>query len=147
MSKLTTTSRKILGASLRKGRSRGRSGGRIGRLGIVRGGLTCLAPWSGWVSWVVVIVYGPAARLAGHVTTGIGRSGGRLLARRGSIEVPLVRELRLAGLFHDVVTVFVRESVVRLLAGQGLELLEGGETAFGAVLLFGLTVRLGFDCV
>ena len=143
---LTTTNSEILGVGLGEGRSRGRSRGRIGRLGIVRGGLTSLAPRSGRVSRpcrVVVIVYGPTTRLAGHVTTGV-RSG--LLSRRGgSIEVPLLGKMRLAGLFHDLVTVFVRESVVRFFAGQGLGLLEGRKAAFCAILLLGLAVRLGFD--
>lgn len=96
-------------------RSRGRSRGRIRGLGIVRCGLTELTPRSRWVSCscrVVIIVYGPATGLAGHVTAGVRRSSDRLLTWRGSIEVPLLRELRLAGLFHDVVTLFVRVAVV-----------------------------------
>jgi hypothetical protein len=38
--------------------------------------------------------------------------GYRLLTRRGSIEVPMLRELRVAGFFYDVVAVLVRVSVV-----------------------------------
>ena len=122
MSILTTADRKELGVGLGEWGSRSGSGGRIGGLGIVRGRLTCLTLRSGRVSGsrVVEIVYGPAPGLAGHVTTRIGRSesGGR------SVEVSLVGDLRLAGLFHDVLTVFVRE-IVRFLAGQGLVFLEG----------------------
>jgi len=121
---LTATNRKELGVGLREGRSRSRSRGRICGLGIGRSGLTSLALRSGWVSGsrrVVVIVYGPTAGLAGHVTTRIRGTDGR---RRG-IAVSLLRDLRLAGLFHDVVTVFVGE-IFGLLASQGLVFLEGG---------------------
>lgn len=54
---------------------------------------------------------------------------------------------RLAWLFHDLVTLFVPDSIVRLLASQGLELLEGRKAALFAILLFSLTFRLGFDGV
>ena len=46
-----------------------------------------------------------------------------------------------------MVALFVAVSIVRFLAGQGLEFLEGGKTTFLAILLFSLTFRFGFDGV
>lgn len=101
VSKLTTADCEILRVGLRNGRGRSRRGRRIGRLGIDRG-LTvhrALALRSRWVSRsrrIVIIVYGPATRLARHVTTSIRLPGDRLLTWRGSIVVSLLRELRQA---------------------------------------------------
>lgn len=61
--------------------------------------------------------------------------------------VSLLRELRLAWFFHDLVTIFVAVSVVGFLAVQGLVFLEGWKAGFLAILLFGLALRLGFDGV
>ena len=103
-----------------------------------------------WVSRscrVVVIIYGPITRLTRHVATSVRIPGDRLLSLRGGIVVSLLRELRLAWLFHDVVTLFVGKSIIRSLAVQGLVFLEGGKATFLAILLFGLTFRLGLDGV
>ena len=77
-----------------------------------------LALW--WVSRarrVVIIVHSPATRLARHVTTNIRMLSDRQLICRRSIVISLLRKLRLAWLFHDLVTIFVGICVIRFLAG------------------------------
>lgn len=109
-----------------------------------------LARWSWWVSRscrVVIIVYGPAAGLTGHVTANIRIPGDGLLAWGWGIVVSLLRELRLTWLFYDLVTILIGVSIVGFLAVQGLVFLEGRKTAFIAILLFSLAFRLGFDGV
>lgn len=143
---LSTADGEILRSDLRDG---SRSWGRISRLRIVRSGLTVqcsLALWPRRVPrfcGVIVIVHGPATRLARHVAASVRILGDRLL--RGSVVVPLLGELSLAWLFHDVVTLFEPISIVRVLAVQGLVFLEGRKATFFAILLFGLAFGLGFD--
>lgn len=108
-----------------------------------------LALWSRRISRscrVVEIIHGPATRLTRHVTTRVSRSRCRTLTGGRCIKVTQV-DLGGSGVCHDVITLFIRGCIFRILAGQRLEFLEGRESTFLAILLFGLTVCLGLDGV
>jgi hypothetical protein len=60
--------------------------------------------------------------------------------------VSLLRGLGQTWLLHDLIALFVGE-VIRFFMSQGCRFCETRKAALRAILLFGLTIRFGFDGV